>query len=96
MDTIFLILLLIIDILLLWWWLNRKLGTEESYHSYSLYVYNADGSFKRVEGIPDLLSVVENAEAQFGEGAQKIIVSENGMMKRLFTRQDYETGLCVW
>jgi hypothetical protein len=96
MDTIFLILLFIIDMLLLWWWLNRKLNSEESYHSYSLYVYNTDGSFKRVEGIPDLFSVVESAEEHFGDGAQKIIVSENGMMKRLFTRQDYETGLCIW
>jgi hypothetical protein len=96
MSTIVLILLFIVDILLLWWWLNRKLDNGESYHSYNLHVYSADGSFRRVEGIPDLFSVIESAEECFGDGAQKIIVSENGMMKRLFTRQDYETGLCVW
>lgn len=96
MSTIILILLLIIDVLFLWWWLNNKLNDGESYHSYSLYVYNTDGSFKRVEGIPDLFSVVESAEEYFMDGAQRIVVvSENGVMKRLFTRQDYEVGLYV-
>ncbi len=96
MSTLALWILFIADMFLLWWWVNRKLDDGESHHSYNLYVYNIDGSFKRVEDIPDLFSVVESAEEHFVEGAQRIVVSENGMMKRLFTRQDYETGLCVW
>lgn len=97
MNTILLGLLFVADVLVLWWWVNRKLNDEESSHSYSLYVYNTDGSFKRVEGIPDLFSVVESAEEHFVGGAQRIVVvSENGVMKRLFTRHDYEIGLCAW
>ena len=96
MGTIILGFLFILDVFLFYWWLDRKLNGEERTHAYNLYVYNADGSFKRVEGIPDQFAVIERAEEAFVHGAQKIVVSENGYMKQLFTCEDYEVGLCAW
>ncbi|GAC1367916.1 MAG: hypothetical protein NVS2B12_41610 [Ktedonobacteraceae bacterium] len=93
MSTIILGLLLIIDLLVLRWWINKKLNDEESYHAYNLLVYNSDGGFKRVEGLPDTFSALESAQECFMCGAQKIILTDHGSVKRLFTRQDYETGL---
>ena len=87
MNNIILVLAFLVDVVLFWKWL-QGVGEERLYN---LYVYCEERKFERVNGITGMNSAMECAEDWFMAGAEKVMVcNEQGMCKRLFTREDYE------